>query len=175
VSPNARFARGTRTPPYLDREPSAPKLAVDDDHEVPTQREPSLPLLSTQPLTDSTAEEAFQRAQVALRGDRVDDAVSDLELATQLAPNEARYFAALAWARFCRAPDKTRIALQTRQMLNRAIARSDAPILPHYYLGMVERILNRREQALEHFREVLDLQPNHQEAATEIRFLLRKA
>ena len=48
------------------------------------------------------------------------------------------------------------------------------PVLPHYYLGMVERIMNRKELALEHFREVLELQPNHQDAATEIRFLTRK-
>ena len=80
---------------------------------------------------------------------------SFLELATQHAPNEARYFAALAWARFCRAPDKSRVAAETRQMLNRAIVRSETPVLPHYYLGMVERILNRKEQALEHFREIL--------------------
>jgi cytochrome c-type biogenesis protein CcmH/NrfG len=100
--------------------------------------------------------------------------VFDLELATQLSPNEPRYFAALAWARFCRAPDKSLVANQTRAMLSRAIARSEAPVLPHYYLGMVERMMNRHEAALGHFREVLELQPNHQEAATEIRFLTRK-
>ena len=55
-----------------------------------------------------------------------------------------------------------------------SIARSEAPILPHFYLGMVERIMNRPEQALEHFREVFELQPNHQEAQTEVRFLTRK-
>ena len=149
-----RFARGT-----------APQARPDH---APEQA------LATEPLTKSNAEEAFHRAQVALQGERLEDAVSDLELATQLAPNEPRYFAALAWARFCRAPDKTKVAAETRQMLGRAIARSDAPILPRYYLGMVERILQRPQQALEHFREVLELQPNHQEAATEIRFLTRR-
>ena len=130
--------------------------------------------LATEPLTKSNAEEAFQRAELALKSERIEDAVAELELATQLEPNEPRYFAALAWARFCRAPDKSRVAAETRQMLSRAIARSEMPVLPRYYLGMVERILQRPEQALEHFREVLELQPNHQEAATEIRFLSRR-
>ncbi len=158
VASPLRLARGTNNPLRPDQvtPPMAPVA------------------MATEPLTKSTAEEAFQRAQLALKGDRVDDAVFDLELATQLAPNEPRFFAALAWARFCRAPDKTRVASETRAMLSRAIARSDSPILPHFYLGMVERMMNRTEQALEHFREVLELQPNHHEAQTEIRFLLRK-
>lgn len=152
-----RFARGTKGP-------------IRESGTIP----PPIATLATEPLTKSNAEEAFQRAQQALRGERLDDAVFDLELATQLAPNEPRYFAALAWARFCRAPDKSKVANQTRAMLGRAIARSDAPVLPHYYLGMVERMMNRHEAAIGHFREVLELQPNHQEAATEIRFLTRK-
>ena len=154
-----RFARGTKGPL---RDSVPPPI---------TQPEVAL---ATEPLTQANAEEAFQRAQQALRAERIDDAVFDLELATQLSPNEPRYFAALAWARFCRAPDKSMVANQTRAMLGRAIARSDAPVLPHYYLGMVERMMNRHEAALGHFREVLELQPNHQEAATEIRFLTRK-
>lgn len=149
-----RFARGTKGP-VRESGPIAPALAPE-------------------PLTKNNAEEAFQRAQQALRAERLEDAVFDLELATQLSPNEPRYFAALAWARFCRAPDKSKVANQTRAMLGRAIARSDAPVLPHYYLGMVERMMNRHEAAIGHFREVLELQPNHQEAATEIRFLTRK-
>ena len=157
-----RFARGTKGP-LRDARDSTPPITQTNQVS-----------LATEPLTKSNAEEAFHRAEVALRGDRIDDAVFDLELATQLAPNEPRYFAALAWARFCRAPDKSQVANQTRAMLNRAITRSDAPVLPHYYLGMVERMMNRHEAALGHFREVLELQPNHQEAATEIRFLTRK-
>lgn len=158
-----RFARGTTTPPRAS------------EHTPAIERTGQQVALVTEPLTKSNAEEAFQRAQLALRGERLDDAISDLELATQLAPNEPRYFAALAWARFCRAPDKTRVAHETRQMLGRAIARSEMPVLAHYYLGMVERILERPEHAIEHFREVLSLQPNHQEAATELRFLQRRS
>ena len=159
-----RLARGTKSPMRDHRDTTPPAERVS----------PQEIALATEPLTKGNAEEAFHRAQAALRGDRIDDAIFDLELATQLAPNEPRYFAALAWARFCRAPDKAKVANQTRAMLARAIARSESPVLPRYYLGLVERMMNRHEAALEHFREVLELQPNHQEAATEIRFLTRK-
>ena len=151
-----RLARGTKNPVRGQPQTISPNAVI-----------------GTEPPSKGSAEEAFHRGQAALRADRLDDAVFELELATQLAPNEPRYFAALAWAAFCRAPDKTAVAGKTRATLGRAIARSDTPVLPHYYLGMVERIMNRTEQALEHFREVLELQPNHQEAATEIRFLMR--
>ena len=159
-----RFARGTNSPVRGGRI-TAETPAVERVDAAERLSSPSL----------NNAEEAFQRAQLALRGDRIDDAVFDLELATELAPNEPRYFAALAWAQFCRAPDKTKVAGKTRAMLGRAIARSDSDILPHYWLGMVERMMNRTDAAIEAFREVLDRQPNHQAAATELRFLTRKS
>jgi tetratricopeptide (TPR) repeat protein len=165
ASPSSlRFARGTASPVR----PSSELLAA-----TPQQRSSSqLPAAEAPP--QNNAEEAYKRAQAALKTDRVDDAIFDLELATQIAPNEPRYFAALAWARFCRAPDKTKVAGKTRAMLGRAIARDEKDVQPHFYLGMVERIMNRTEEAMECFREVLERQPHHQEAATELRFLSRK-
>lgn len=171
--PKLRPSASGTTPPVMRTQPAEPASAAVHRAERASSRGDILEV-ATEPLTKGNAEEAFQRAQIALRGERIYDAVFDLELATQLAPNEPRYFAALAWARFCSAPDKTKVASETRAMLGRAIARSEMPVLPRYYLGMVERIMNRTDVALEHFREVLELQPNHQEAATEIRFLTRK-
>jgi tetratricopeptide (TPR) repeat protein len=158
----SRFARGTASPVR----PSAQILAA------PAERSSSQ--LPAELSPQNNAEDAFKRAQAALKTDRVDDAIFDLELATQIAPNEPRYFAALAWARFCREPDKTKIAGKTRAMLGRAIARDEKEVQPHFYLGMVERITNRTAEAMECFREVLERQPHHQEAATELRFLSRK-
>lgn len=173
-----RFARGTRAP--LSVTPTIPPVvAASMNPPVVRFARSSVPppprgARGSIPPARPPAAEAFERAEAALRADRLDDAVADLEIANRLVPNDPSYLAALAWARFCRAPDKTTIATETRQMLTRAIARADSPVLPHYYLGMVERMLNRTEKALEHFNEVLELQPNHLEAATEIRFLKRR-
>jgi tetratricopeptide (TPR) repeat protein len=159
---SARFARGTASP-------VRPSAQVAAERSSASQQLPAEP-----PPSQNNAEEAYKRAQAALKTDRVDDAIFDLELATQIAPNEPRYFAALAWARFCREPDKTKIAGKTRAMLGRAIARDEKEVQPHFYLGMVERIMNRPAEAMDAFREVLERQPHHQEAATELRFLARK-
>lgn len=133
-------------------------------------------LLATEPITKSTAADAFARGQRALQANRIDEALVELELALRLAPDDPTHLAALAWARFCAASDKRGVANETRRMLGRAIARTDPDALatPLYYLGLVERMLGRQERAAEHFREVLELEPKHAAAATELRFLTRR-
>lgn len=42
------------------------------------------------------------------------------------------------------------------------------------YLGRVERILGRHQEALGHFHAVLLMQPNHRDASQEIRLLQRR-
>ena len=117
------------------------------------------------------AEEAFRRGELALRRDQPQAAVAELERAVQLHPDEADYHAALAWARFCAAPDKQAVAAATRAALDRAIQRAPRSVNPRFYLGRVERMLGRDPEALRHFRDVLAASPNHAEAASEVRVL----
>jgi hypothetical protein len=117
------------------------------------------------------AAEAYQRGQQALRADQPAQAVAELTRAVELAPQEVDFGAMLGWATFCAAPDKSRVAAQTRRALERAIHRSPKPAIARFYLGRVERMLGRDQLALHHFREVIELVPNHAEAASEIRIL----
>jgi len=117
------------------------------------------------------AEEAFRRGELALRRDQPQAAVAELERAVQLHPDEADYHAALAWARFCAAPDKQTVAAVTRAALERAIQRAPRSVPPRFYLGRVERMLGRDQDALRHFRDVLTASPGHSEAASEVRAL----
>ncbi|HEU0030126.1 MAG TPA: tetratricopeptide repeat protein [Kofleriaceae bacterium] len=117
------------------------------------------------------AEQAFHRGLIALRREDLVEAVTELSRATQLAPNDVDYFAMLAWARFCAATDKHAIALDTRRALERAVHKSPKPMMARFYLGRVERMLGRIEEALYHFREVLEQEPGNVDAATEIRML----
>jgi curved DNA-binding protein CbpA len=117
------------------------------------------------------AEEAFRRAELALRRDQPQAAVAELERAVQLHPDEADYHAALAWARFCAAPDKQAVGVATRSALERAIQRAPRSVTPRFYLGRVERMLGRDQDALRHFRDVLAAAPGHAEAASEVRVL----
>ena len=116
-------------------------------------------------------EEAYRRGDLALRRDQPAAAVTELERAVQLSPDEADYHAALAWARFCAAPDRPAAAAATRAALDRAIQRAPRSVTARFYLGRVERMLGRDQDALKHFRDVVTASPGHAEAAAELRVL----
>jgi cytochrome c-type biogenesis protein CcmH/NrfG len=63
------------------------------------------------------------------------------------------------------------VAAATRAALDRAIQRSPRSVTPRFYLGRVERMLGRDQDALRHFRDVLAASPGHAEAASELRVL----
>lgn len=117
------------------------------------------------------AAEAYQRGQLALRGEQLADAIVELARAVELAPFDVDYGALLGWARFCASSDKLAAAPDARKALEKAIHRSATPELARLYLGRVERMVGRHQIALHHFREVIALVPDHAEAASEIRVL----
>jgi hypothetical protein len=133
---------------------------------------PIMPLGTTPPPDRKVlAAEAYERGQRALRADQPVKAVVELAQATELAPQDVDYGAALGWARFCASSDKSAVAGEARRLLERAIHRSTHPEIARFYLGRVERMLGRDQLALHHFREVLEAVPGHAEAASEIRVI----
>ena len=92
-------------------------------------------------------------------------------MAVELQPQEPEYQALFTWTKFAAATDKQAIAQKTRTELQRAAERSEQSSTARFYLGRVERILGREREALEHFREVIRIKPNHQEASSEVRVL----
>jgi curved DNA-binding protein CbpA len=117
------------------------------------------------------AAEAYQRGEQALRADRHAEAVTELTQAVELAPYEVDYGALLGWARFCASADKAAVAIEARRALDKAVHKSAKPEIARFYLGRIERMLGRDQLALHHFREVLELVPEHREAASEVRVL----
>ncbi len=133
----------------------------------PDSTDPNL----TAPDPAAAAKEAFKRGQSRLRVENLEDAITDLSRAVELAPNEVDYAATLAWARFCHATDKQALAQVTREALARAIRKSPMPEMARFYLGRVERMLGRDREALRHFQQVLEAQPRHADAAAEVRVI----
>ena len=117
------------------------------------------------------AADACYRGLLALRGEQPAKAVVELAQAVDLAPGEVDYGAALGWARFCAAADKSLVVAETRALLERAARRSTQPEAALFYLGRVERALGHDHAALYRFREVLALVPGHADAASEVRML----
>jgi len=121
------------------------------------------------------ADEAFRRGLLALKREDLPSAIEELMRATELSPHAVDHAAMLAWARFCAASDKRAVASEVRKVLQTAILKSPKPMTAQFYLGRVERILGRVHEALHHFREVLEIEPGHVDAATEIRMLEPRA
>ena len=117
------------------------------------------------------AEEAFRRGEMALRREQLDTAMKEFTTAVELQPQEPEYQALFTWTKFAAATDKQALAHKTRSELQRAAERSEQSPTARFYLGRVERILGREREALDHFREVMRIKPNHQEASSEARIL----
>jgi curved DNA-binding protein CbpA len=117
------------------------------------------------------AEEVFRQGEMALRRDQLPQAIDAFKQAVALQPNEAEYQALLAWATFASATDKNALAGPTRRALQKAIEANERSPTARYFLGRVERMLGKEKEALEHFKEVLRIKPNHSEAASEARIL----
>jgi tetratricopeptide (TPR) repeat protein len=180
VTPNDAEVRGftdQRTPSGFveQRTPGFAEQRTPREQRTPT--DPSLtrtPTGSPVPSRVSTdnaaaAEEAFKRGELAMKRDQPGEAILEFKTACDLNPTEVDYAAMMAWAKFCAAGDKAAIGAETRKILERAVFKSTRPERARFYLGRVERMLGRDKEALRHFHEVLDLKPNHAEAASEVR------
>ncbi|HEY4057233.1 MAG TPA: DnaJ domain-containing protein [Kofleriaceae bacterium] len=117
------------------------------------------------------AEEAFKRGEMALKRDSLSTAIRELEKSIQLNPDEPEFHATLAWAKFAAAPDKMAVSAPTRAALEKTIKAAPRSATGRFYLGRVERMLGKDNDALRLFKEVLEMTPNHPEATSEVRVL----
>ena len=157
-----------RTPGFSDqRTPVSQRTPTDPGY----ARTPTGSPVSSRVSTDIAvaAEAAFKRGELAMKRDQPGEAILEYKAALDLNPHDVDYAGMLAWAKFCAAGDKPGIGAETRKILERAVFKSQRPERARFYLGRVERMLGRDKEALRHFMEVLDIKPNHAEAASEIR------
>lgn len=171
-----RAGRTTPWPPASAvAAPTASRVAAGSAREIKRAAGTTPPFEGAEPASPADraalAQNAFRRGEIALDDNALDRAIAELTRAVELAPGEIHYEAVLAWARFCAAADKHAIADATRGVLAKAILRSKVPEAAHFYLGRVERMLGREREALRRFKAVLELRPDHREAASEVRVL----
>jgi tetratricopeptide (TPR) repeat protein len=157
--------------PTADRIPPDQRTPTDPAFSRVATGTPTGAPLTGRVSTDNAAaaEAAFKRGEAAMKRDQPGDAILEFKSACDLNPSDLDYAGMLAWAKFCAAGDKPGIGADTRKALERAVFKSHRPERARFYLGRVERMLGRDKEALRHFQEVLDLKPNHAEAASEIR------
>ncbi|HEY8144021.1 MAG TPA: J domain-containing protein, partial [Kofleriaceae bacterium] len=118
------------------------------------------------------AEETFHRGEMALRRSQFDAAKALFEEAVELNSDEAEYQALLAWATWLCAPDKIQVSAAVQKRLGDAVALSPLCAPAHFYRGQVSKHIGRTQAAIEAFKQVLEIQPEHSEAKLELRVLL---
>lgn len=117
------------------------------------------------------AEVAYQRGEAALNGGNVDAALAAFTEAVELNPEEGEHHALFGWATWCASADKEAVGKQVRASLRKAITLSPKSVAAYFYRGQVARQSGQNETAEECFRKVLELQPTHRGADTELRLL----
>ncbi len=90
-------------------------------------------------------------------------------------PDEGEHVAMLAWATWCAAADKEAVAKEVRQLFTRAIAMAPRCVPAYFFRGQVAKQQNNAEAAIECFRKVLELEPQHKDAELELRLLAARA
>jgi len=117
------------------------------------------------------AEEAYQLGTMALRRSQFREALAQFQRAVELNPDEAEHHALQAWAMWSAADDKKAIGKEVRRGFRKAISLQPKCVPAYYYRGKIANADGKEETALECFRKVLEYEPNHQGALTEMRVM----
>ena len=120
------------------------------------------------------AEDAFLRGQMALRHQQYRTALEEFTKAVELIPEEGEHHAMFAWATWCASADKESVVKQVKSSFKRAIALSPKNVAAFLYRGRVAQQRGQDETAVECFKKVLELEPNHKDAELELRLLEKR-
>ena len=122
------------------------------------------------------AEEAFMLGTIALRRNGFAEANRQFGKAVELNPEEAEHQAMYAWTLWASTEDKAAVHKQVRKALRKALSLQPKCVLAYYYRGKIAAAEGKNDTARECFTRVLELEPGHQGAATEVRLMdARKA
>ncbi|MCS6800199.1 MAG: DnaJ domain-containing protein, partial [Myxococcota bacterium] len=117
----------------------------------------------------------FQKVEVLLRRRAWDEALALLDGIRAVAPDEAEYLAAEAWARFQKAPTDEAVARRALDLLDAALKRSPKLAVAHHRRGCVLERLGREAEAIEAFRRAAELDPHDLDAARRVRLAEMRA
>ena len=121
------------------------------------------------------AELAFGRAQEAIKAGSWQQAVRELHVAVEAAPNEATYRAELGWSHYLKGGKSTRAADQARPHLNIALAIDYDHAAAHEYKGLISAALGNDEiEAIFHLNKALDHDPKREKALEALELLYER-
>lgn len=117
------------------------------------------------------AELEFQKGLALLKQRNYPEALEHLDSATRLAPSEGEIEALYGWTYFLASPGVERAGEKAAAHLENARKLSPNSAEAHYYSGLLQKACGERSQAERMFGKAVGLDPNHVEAARELRLI----
>ena len=122
------------------------------------------------------SESVYLEGEALLNKNQINEAIDKLRDAIAMYDKEPEYFITLGWALFRQgARDRlpTKIA-EGKKLLVDAYVREYQLALVSYYLGMVSKHENKIDDAIKFLRKCISVEPTHNLAMSELRFLEKK-
>lgn len=117
------------------------------------------------------AEDHFRQGELALRRSAFADAVAQFEKAVELNPDEGEHHACMAWALWCATFDKGLVKSQCDDLMRSAAKLSPNSPSVYYYKALLAKQQGDQRAAKKAFQKVLDIDPEHRMAESELRIL----
>jgi CheY-like chemotaxis protein/tetratricopeptide (TPR) repeat protein len=120
------------------------------------------------------AEQLFQKADGQARRKEWGAAIETLREALRLDAEEGEFHALLGWSLFMQDPQAPAARAAGIDALRKAISLGPNSPSGYFYLGRLHRICEQLPEAERMFRKILELRPQHAEAAQELRLIERR-
>lgn len=117
------------------------------------------------------AEEKYMKAVVCLKARKYKDALSLMEAAVALNDKEGEFWAGRGFASFMASQNKQEARAGALSDIEKGLERNPRCAEAYFYRGQVEKISGDKEAARAAYQKALELQPGHQEAQRELRWL----
>jgi hypothetical protein len=120
------------------------------------------------------AEELFQKGCILVKARKWPEAVKMLDDAIKANPEEAEFFAWRGYAKFFANPDKKVGHQEALKDLAVTLKRNERIAAAHYFVGHIAKLTGDEKTALKEFRRAVELNPDHIDAAREVRIMTGK-
>lgn len=110
----------------------------------------------------------FQKGEILVKRGKFGEAESYLRTSVKLNPEEADFWAVLAWATYNKREGvKDENRAKARKYLEKAITIKEESAKTHYYQGLVYKIDGNKSLALTHLKRSYDLDPSNDQCRIE--------
>lgn len=120
------------------------------------------------------AEELFQKGCILVKARKWPEAVKMLDDAIKANAEEPEFYAWRGYARFFANPDKKAGHLEALKDLQLALKKNERIAAAHYFLGHISKLTGDEKLALKEFKRAVEYNPDHIDAAREVRLMVGK-